>query len=173
VIEQVLSHELQLGELLNHSVQQHRRADFALLLAMLTDDVTEHSQFHLPSTHSLEAEHSDQYYRKLFSVAEPAPLAIEQPEQFSQFNQAQYIQQQSLTNIQLSQALKAKPLAQRDNKMFIDADILANTSLHCQRRHKHRIGKSDVGLSSSLEFNAVAWLNTVKQTKLNLAATAN
>ena len=44
----VLLHELQLGEQLNESVVQARRADFSLMLAMLTADVREQSQFLLP-----------------------------------------------------------------------------------------------------------------------------
>jgi len=47
---EILLHELQLGEQLNESVHQARRADFSLMLAMLCDDVREQSQFILPKS---------------------------------------------------------------------------------------------------------------------------
>ena len=46
--DNILLHELQLGEQLNDSVVQARRADFSLMLAMLAEDVREQSQFVLP-----------------------------------------------------------------------------------------------------------------------------
>ena len=49
----VLLHELQLGEQLNESVEQTRRADFSLMLAMLAEDVREQSQFLLPKTQEI------------------------------------------------------------------------------------------------------------------------
>jgi len=165
-IDSVLTHELQLGEKLNHSVQQHRRADFSLMLAMLTDDVREYSQFRLPQTQSDTPKYDDHYYRKLFALPEPTNLAVNHRSQLAQFNQAELAQQQRFDDIRLRQALHAKPLAIRDDPHYIDDEIISNCSVHCQQRIKLATPETPILEDSEpLVFDAAQWLMGVKQSR--------
>ena len=82
----VLLHELQLGEQLNESVEQTRRADFSLMLAMLAEDVREQSQFLLPKSEEETAvELSNLALRKQFNLPDKAKLALTTPNEVNQF----------------------------------------------------------------------------------------
>jgi len=178
----VLLHELQLGEQLNESVEQTRRADFSLMLAMLADDVREQSQFLLPKTQEVTpADLSNVALRKQFNLPEKAILALTTSDDVKQFNQADTIVDNDLTNIHLTNAMMPKPLAFRDDKNHIESQVLENTSLFTQLKHKqaaqacqaHSIqlpqdqlptsNETDKPLSQSLNFNAKAWLDGIQQ----------
>ena len=47
-IDGILTNEAQLGNQLAVSVDENRRSDFSLLLAMLSHDAIDFAQFHLP-----------------------------------------------------------------------------------------------------------------------------
>ena len=87
-----LLHELQLGEQLNESVVQTRRADFSLMLAMLADDVREQSQFLLPQTpETTPADVTNIALRKQFNLPEKPALALTTLDDVKQFNQVHNI----------------------------------------------------------------------------------
>lgn len=163
ISSEILLHELQLGEQLNESVHQARRADFSLMLAMLCDDVREHSQFVLPQTDVSainESAQSSGALRKHFDLPEPAPLALRNFEQISQYNESQLITDNDLVSIQLSNALSPKPLAFRNDIQHIAKNILDNTSLTCQEKYSHQ--QSLPVLNKRQNMNADAWLKTVQ-----------
>jgi hypothetical protein len=160
---EILLHELQLGEQLNESIHQARRADFSLLLAMLCDDVREHSQFILPQADTSPTEQSkqnNQTLRKHFDLPEQAPLALKNIEQISQYNQSQLIADNDLVSIQLSNALSPKPLAFRDDNQHITSHVLGNTSLTCQEKHTQ--SQSSPVLNKRINMNVEGWLKTVQ-----------
>lgn len=179
----VLLHELQLGEQLNESVEQTRRADFSLMLAMLAEDVREQSQFLLPkSPEETAVELSNLALRKQFNLPDKAKLALTTPNEVNQFNQAHIIVDNDLANIHLTNAMMPKPLAFRDDKKHIESQVLENTSLFTQLKHKQaaeacqaqlnqlpqnqldtRSNETDKPLSQSLNFNAKAWLDGIQQ----------
>ena len=179
----VLLHELQLGEQLNESVEQTRRADFSLMLAMLAEDVREQSQFLLPKTQEVTpADLSTVALRKQFNLPDEAALALTTLDDVNQFNQAHTIVGNDLANIHLTNAMKPKPLAFRDDKKHIESQVLENTSLFTQLKHKQAAELSkaynnqlqeeqlnsvaietDKPLSQSLNFNAKAWLDGIQQ----------
>jgi hypothetical protein len=165
VDSQILVHELQLGEQLNESVHSARRADFSLLLAMLTDDVQSHSQFSLPKTIANVIKTDDSTLRKEFELPEKAPLALDEKHTLSVFNQAELIQNDNLAELHLTNALSPKPLAFRNDKKHIEHQVLSNTSLYCQKifnQQKHnRQLDSD---STRLPFDAKGWLSAVHNT---------
>lgn len=179
-----LLHELQLGEQLNQSVQETRRADFTLMLAMLTEDVREQSQFLLPQTPATSPKAlTNTAFRKEFNLPEKAPLALTSLTELTQFNQVQSIIDNNLADIHLTNALQPKPLAFRDDKTHIDRQILENTSLLTQLKHNQLLDKTeqvrsnnvlenkaegpDKSLSQSINqqmnFNAKAWLDGIQQ----------
>jgi len=178
----VLLHELQLGGQLNTSVVETRRADFSLMLAMLTDDVREQSQFILPKTPiSDTVEHNNDLMRKAFNLPEKASLALSSLDDITQFNQAQAIVDNNLISIQLSNAMNPKPLAFRNNTKHISTEIIENTSLFTQLKHKQSqaiqvlslqetnqaaMSDPDKPLNQSLTFNAKAWLEGIQQSSM-------
>lgn len=158
----ILLHELQLGEQLNESVHQARRADFSLMLAMLCDDVREHSQFILPQSEDRSAEQSKQTneaLRKHFDLPEQAPLALKDLEQISQYNQGQLVAEDALASIKLSNALSPKPLTFRDDEKHIETNVLNNTSLTCQEKH---LNQSTPVLNKRVNMHVENWLKTVQ-----------
>lgn len=160
---EILLHELQLGEQLNESIHQARRADFSLMLAMLCDDVREQSQFILPQADDSSVDQSkqtSQALRKHFDLPEQAPLALTNIEQISQYNQSQLIADNDLVSIQLSHALSPKPLAFRDDSKHIATNVLGNTSLTCQEKHNHQ--QSSAVLNKRMKMNVEGWLKAVQ-----------
>ncbi len=179
----VLLHELQLGERLNESVVEARRADFSLMLAMLAKDVREQSQFLLPKTQEIiTADSTNKALRKEFNLPDKAALALTTPDDVKQFNQMQIIVDNDLANLHLTNAMMPKPLAFRDDKLHIQSQVLQNTSLFTQLKHKQaaeiklaqnnqlqenqvnaKASNVDQPLSQPLSFNAKAWLDGIQQ----------
>ncbi|WP_448211505.1 VC2046/SO_2500 family protein [Colwellia sp. MEBiC06753] len=153
---QLLSHELQLDESLNTSIHQARRADFSLLLAMLTDDVSAHSQFQLPKTVDDEITVDDAKLRRLFDLPHPQALALNELKDIDQFNQAEQIASGLMTAIKLNDALTPKPLSFRNDKTHIDSNVMANTSIHCQYR-----AETGAQQTERQPMNANEWLKAI------------
>ena len=159
----ILLHELQLGEQLNESVHQARRADFSLMLAMLCDDVREQSQFVLPKPDGNLTDIADQTneaLRQHFDLPEEAPLALKNIEQINQYNQGQLIAENDLVSVHLSNALSPKPLTFRDDNRHIASNVLGNTSLTCQEKHNHE--QSSAVINKRANMNVEGWLKTVQ-----------
>lgn len=163
-----LLHELQLGEQLNESLSQTRRADFSLMLAMLAQDVREQSQFALPPSPVSKSKSLDNdKLRSFFDLPEEAPLALKNNEQISLFNQAEMVKEKGLENLHLSNAMIPKPLAFRNNAKHIQTNVISNTSFHCQLKHRQvNQGENITGqvLNKPLSFNAKQWLKGIEQT---------
>lgn len=156
----LLINELQLGEKLNVCVQESRRSDFSLLLAMLVEDVREHSQFYLPESVDDPKKVTESQLRHELQVPPPAPLALHDLNQIEDYNQVNLIESNNLPHLKLTDAIQPKPLVFRDDAKYIDKDVLSNTSLYCQKK---RQGKQDALLSTQLKFQANLWLNAVEQ----------
>jgi hypothetical protein len=155
----ILINELQLGETLNTCIHQKERSQFSLLLAMLTDDVQAHSQFHLPKEEVITPEVDENSLRKLFNLPKKQDLSLDNVENIGRYDQASLVENNSLTHISLLSALNPLPLAFRDDALFIPKDVLNNTSLYCQKKH---VVKSSAE-SSRLNFKADEWLNTINE----------
>ena len=161
-----LLHELQLGEQLNECVHQSRRQDFALMLAMLCDDVREQSQFVLPRTAPIDgtatdkAQLTNQVLRKHFDLPEEAPLALKSVEQIKAFNQGQLVADQKLATLHLTNALSPKPLAFRNDNKHVNHDVLSNTTLVCQKKHA-QVQENTV-INKPLTMHVEGWLKAVQ-----------
>lgn len=163
-----LYEELQLGNKLNECVHQQKKSEFSLMLAMLVDDVRLHSQFHLPKQLESVDENIDFRLRKHFQVKMPPPLALENVDDISYFNEAEIIQNKELATIRLKQALNPKALAFRDDDKHIPTQTLSNTSLYCQ--YKQQTGSDGVKNSVQLPFDAKEWLNGVEAARVSISA---
>lgn len=154
VNSELLIHELQLGEKLSQSVHDNRRSDFSLLLALLVDDVREHSQFFLPETQLNTKQVNDLSLRKEFQLGESAPIALKNLADISTFNQVTHIENENLAHIKLIDALQPKALTFRDDKKHITHNVMSNTSLYCQKKRNDNNNIEN----SQLNFNAKMWL---------------
>ncbi|REL26752.1 hypothetical protein DXX93_09305 [Thalassotalea euphylliae] len=163
----LLQHEHQLGESLNECVHQARRSDFALLLAMLNDDVRQQSQFLMPKTEQSEKQITDASLRAEFELPKSAELALNNIEQIQQYNQATLVSDNLMASVKLGDALNPKPLSFRDNKHHVPTDVLSNTSIHCQNRVQPTNPQDESSQQASAErlpLNAKGWLKAVQNT---------
>lgn len=182
----LLLHELQLGGKLNESVVDIRRADFSLMLAMLAEDVREHSQFALPKVSAEKSkESSNRELRKAFNLPQKAKLALTHSEEINKFNQGEIIANNDMATIHLSNAMKHTPIAFRDNKSFISAEVMSNTSVICQQKYQQSLLQSatetinvedkfntleqgiDEIVNQELSFDAKYWLDGIENSLVN------
>ncbi len=159
----LLVNELQLGVQLNECVHESRRSHFSLMLAMLTDDVRDHAQFMLPKTEQAVDTTDEDSLRKLFNVNQPVSLGINNLKDIDNFNQADLIENDRLSELRLRNALTPNPLTFRDDVNHIDSNVLQNTSVHCQQR---ALNKAAPTVKSRLDFRAKEWLNVVSESML-------
>jgi hypothetical protein len=155
-----LLHELQLGNQLNESVHQARLSDFSLMLAMLSDDVREQSQFVLPQGKQFEQEFDDRALRKQFDLPEPTPLSLKDLKQINTYNQAKNISNNDMVSLRLSSTLTPNPLVFRDDAQHIAHQVMSNTSLICQAKHLHK--KNNAVLNKRLTMNVEGWLKNIQ-----------
>jgi len=150
----ILINELQLGEKLGKCIHNDRRADFSLLLAMLTEDVREHSQFNLPIIDNENICIDEQELRKELNLPNKASLVIENPSDLSRFNQAKKLIDKNLTAIHLEDALQPKASSFYNDAKRISSKVLSNTPLFCQTKYQ----SDENNLNKRLTFNAKEWL---------------
>jgi hypothetical protein len=155
----LLIHEMQLGNKLSACVHEQRRQDFSLMLALLADDVREHSQFHLPSSMADVRLVDDKLLRQRFQLPEQAPLAIAADDDYQRMAQAQLTQDTNLSDIKLMQALRPMPLAEFDDAKLIRPEVLGNTSKYCQRKYRQQ---SDNDLVEPMSMDVGLLLDTIK-----------
>ena len=161
-------HELQLGEQLNECVHQSRRSDFSLMLAMLCDDVREQSQFVLPTAYPIDGtstqrdQLNSQVLRKYFDLPEEAPIALKNLEQINQFNQGQVIADNDLASLHLINALTPSPIAFRNDDKHLPSNVLANTTLVCQKRNA--LKETSGNINKPLDMHAENWLKVIQST---------
>ena len=74
-IDDLLITESQLNSRLNNSVHENRRGEFSLLLAMLSHDALDFSQFHLPKTEIDNLVIEEEALRKQFGAGPKQLLA--------------------------------------------------------------------------------------------------
>ncbi|NTS76138.1 hypothetical protein HR060_04585 [Catenovulum sp. SM1970] len=134
-----LVHELQLDNKLNQSIQQKHRADFSLMLAMLSADAKEFSQFQLPAE-SLEDSRLDENQLKKELGVHPE-VRLDADESYYQI--ANYFSQSlasgGLAGSKLSIYLYRDTLAEHNDAKKVDEATLANCSSHTQRHIKEGI----------------------------------
>jgi hypothetical protein len=165
----VLFHELQLGSELNKSIHSKRRADFSLMLAMLTEDVREHSQFFVPKTKFKEREYSDEALRKAFQLPKKAPLALQNINELEKLSQAHLVAKQQIATLHLQNVLSPPPFAFHDDPSHIPSDVLNDTSIHCQIRLKQQktSDEKEPSLNAAAFFNAKFWLDNIQKSLIN------
>ncbi|WP_257325534.1 VC2046/SO_2500 family protein [Pseudoalteromonas rhizosphaerae] len=136
-IDDLLITESQLNNRLAKSVSEHRRGEFALLLAMLSHDVLDFSQFHLPKT-PFDAHASTPTEAQLREQLGAGPEQALAPDEFDMLigqHNAQLLQQGSMADIRLRSCLAPEPLVIRDDKNHIPLMVIDNCELVVRKRH--------------------------------------
>ncbi|MBH0040334.1 MULTISPECIES: VC2046/SO_2500 family protein [unclassified Pseudoalteromonas] len=139
-IDDLLITESQLNSRLNNSVHENRRGEFSLLLAMLSHDALDFSQFHLPKTEIDNLVIEEEVLRKQFGAGPKQLLASDEYNMLvGQFNAALISQEgerSGMTSIKLIQCLNPEPLAIRNDDKHIPLHIIDNCELAVRRRIK-------------------------------------
>lgn len=137
-IDGLLITESQLKTRLNKSVHENRRGEFSLLLAMLSHDVLDFSQFHLPKSETHSAYVDEEQLRERFGAGPKQLLAPEKFDMTIGQEHASVIVQQGeqagMKAIKLSHCLNPEPLAIRDDKLHIPLTVIDNCELSVRRR---------------------------------------
>ncbi|WP_024611566.1 VC2046/SO_2500 family protein [Pseudoalteromonas sp. TB64] len=139
-IDDLLITEGQLSTRLNKSVHEHRRGEFSLLLAMLSHDALDFSQFHLPKTEIENLIVEEDILRKQIGAAPKQLLA---PDKFDmligQYNASLLVkngERSGMSDIKLNHCLNPEPLSIRDDATYIPLNVIDNCELAVRRRLK-------------------------------------
>ncbi|KLV09124.1 queuosine biosynthesis protein QueD [Photobacterium aquae] len=97
-----LIHEGQLGNQLNHAVEHGRRADFALMLAMLSPDRLETTPIDIHQ----DPVHTDETMRAYFELQPPKPLTTSENCYNHSARQAKAFHESGLADVRLLDGLK-------------------------------------------------------------------
>ena len=165
-IGDLLITESQLKTRLNKSVHEARRGEFALLLAMLSHDALDFSEFHLPKSDARSYQADENTLRKQLGAGPSQPLA---PDSFDMLigkdNSALLAQVDcnvAMSDIKLRQYLKPEPLNIRDEKNHIALNVIDNCELAVRRRIKN----SDMPLSNT-QMDAAAFYDDLQNEALH------
>lgn len=125
-LERILNKEHQFGDTLAKSVAQGRRADFALCLAMLSPNVLDFSEFHLPESETSEPDRSESALKKELQIGPQQKMAPEHFDMLIGEHNSRLLHEQGLTELRLRNCLDPEPLHIRDDKKYIDLVVLDN-----------------------------------------------
>lgn len=133
--------ENQLSTRLNESVHEKRRGEFALLLAMLSHDALDFSQFHLPKADVENLTVDEHTLRKQLNIGPQQLLA---PDEFDmligQSNSSLLAdggEYSGMSDIKLRHCLNPEPLAIRNDKTHIPLNVIDNCEIAVRRRIKN------------------------------------
>lgn len=160
-LENILTNEMQLGNQLPLCVAQNRRNDFSILLAMLSKDALDFSQFHLPQSDPQSFDNKDTNLRLLLGAAAEQKLAPSEYNMLIGKENAKIIQNQGIDQFKLMNCLSPEPLAIRDDLSHINSQIIDN----CELSVRKRIQSNDIQLSQN-QMNAVDFYNQLQEPKL-------
>ncbi|MCC5879284.1 MAG: hypothetical protein JJU03_05270 [Idiomarina sp.] len=136
-----ISDERALGQQLNVAVHQQQRADFGYLLAMLSNNVLEHSASVFKPAASVAPG-----WQPPFAVSPAAPLAVASAD-FSRNPGADF--QRSRADWRLQQALRPEGLNLVNDPKHIPANVMANCAHYVQQRYQGDQSASAPGYSDA------------------------
>lgn len=126
-----LINELHIGTGISHAVQHGRRADFALLMAMFSDDVRDNT----PVEQIAQVEQTDAALRQRFGLQTPQALRNDQSSYAVSARQAELFHQGGLASAKLSHYLQPEVLTYLpEDTQDLPEEVYLNLSGH-ERRH--------------------------------------
>ncbi|MGI2855498.1 VC2046/SO_2500 family protein [Shewanella algae] len=136
-----LINELQLGGRLNQAVESHRRGEFALLLALMSQDVRDWPQFHLHDDVAKDA-----VLRQQFDLPAPQPLVGDLSQEPLPVDNSYHFISEGERSFQLAQALVPEPLVIRGKRDSGMQDALDNCDWHTRLRTEGALNQPKVAL---------------------------
>ncbi|WP_297481442.1 VC2046/SO_2500 family protein [uncultured Photobacterium sp.] len=159
-----LINEIQFGTNLNHAVEGGRRADFALMLALLSPDLHENIPTDTPSIET----QSSQQLRAYFEIPASQPLTSTPACYQRAAEQAQVFHQASLTSTRLLAQLQPAALSHPPQQTKgLPEDLFHNLSLH-ERRKLPPIEPKP--LQATPQDLYLALIKSKRMSEINLAA---
>ncbi|KGY08142.1 VC2046/SO_2500 family protein [Vibrio sinaloensis] len=123
--------ELQFGTSINHAVHEGRRADFALILSMFSDDVRDNT----PVEKIEQPELTENVLRQRFELPEPQPLRSDQSSYDISATQASLFHSAGLPSAKLSHYLKPDALTYLpEDTHNLPEEVYHNLSGHQRRQ---------------------------------------
>ncbi len=118
---------------LSKTLAKQGKADFALLLAMLQQDIT--NKLRLTDTQpDAEVDTRQQELAMLGRTYPEIPLSVEKQHWYQQTHVTQAIAMGDLANARLMQQMHPPPLSLQNDPAFISEEIVANCDVFCQER---------------------------------------
>ncbi|WP_422767353.1 VC2046/SO_2500 family protein [Photobacterium leiognathi subsp. mandapamensis] len=130
-LDNMLINEIQLGTGLNHAVESGRRADFSLMLALLSSELMEST----PQDTDQAPIQSEQQLRAYFELPTPQPLTTSEHCYQRSAEQAKAFHEASIVSTRLLQGLQPTALTfPVENTKGLPEDIFHNLSVHERRK---------------------------------------
>ncbi|MCL1063128.1 hypothetical protein MK852_13490 [Shewanella benthica] len=146
----VLVNESQLGTRLNHAIDNGRRGEFALLLALLSTDARDMAQFQTEQP----GKNSDDLLRTKFDIAKPQQLIADLSVVSSPVEHSRVFREGGARAFQLAQAIQAEAMVTRGHEPVEMQEVLTNCDLLTRAkfiRSKSNDLDLDYGYSTGLE----------------------
>lgn len=140
--------ELQFGTGISHAVEQGRRADFALIMSMFSNDVRDC----IPAETVTESLSSESILRNQLGVPKPQALRSDSDSYTISARQAEHFHEAGMASAKLSHYLCPTPLAfmPQDTQDFPE-DVYHNLSGHERRiLRKSKSEKADISVPTDL-----------------------
>ena len=167
-IEQIITHEAQLGEQLSHSVATNRQSDFAFLLAMLSHDATDFSQFKLPKSDKQPPQDPLLQLAKI-AAGPKKPFAAEPFNGLIGSDNCKMLLEQGLSAIQLNECLNPEPYTVKNNTKYIPPAVIDNCPPATQKKI---ITEKNLALMNN-QMDVNSFYNSIEQSQdYNFASVA-
>ncbi|MFW7523194.1 VC2046/SO_2500 family protein [Vibrio ostreicida] len=123
--------ELQFGKGINHAVYEGRRADFALILSLFSDDVRDNT----PIEKVTELDTTEKALRRRFELPPPQPIRSDQSAYSVSAVQSDLFQRSGLSSAKLSHYLTPEVLAYIPEETYdLPEEVYHNLSGHQRRQ---------------------------------------
>ncbi|WP_440903901.1 VC2046/SO_2500 family protein [Catenovulum sp. SX2] len=119
---------------LNRALEQNHRGDFALLLAMLDENVCENAQFKIAKQQQQAFESDEAYLKQQLGVVHQYKVAADDAAFESALDQSYALNFAGLAMNKLVACLNPPALSQFNDKAKVDQHVIDNLSLHARNR---------------------------------------
>jgi len=133
-VEQIICNELQLGQQLNKSVVEDR-ANFALLLSLMSQDIEDQAQFHLAADKDDLSDSFQLALRVQFEVPQLQPLVADSSGELQSLNSGRVASEHGLLDARLRHCIAPEPLSFDLGKKFgIASEIYENLDIMAAKK---------------------------------------
>lgn len=130
-LDNMLINEIQLGTGLNQAVESGRRADFSLMLALLSSELMENT----PQDNVPEQIQTEQQLRAYFELPSPQPLTTSEHCYQRSADQAKAFHESGIASTRLLHGLQPTALTfPAENTKGLPEDLFHNLSVHERRK---------------------------------------